>query len=282
MHRPENIGDEFQLEVNDSFAYHYTCSSTNMDDCLKSNKKSINPAYASRSDGPEQLNVEVISTEPRVFRIKNFLSEFECDFIVAMATPKLERSTTGSGENTRVDNVRTSQSAWLTRSHGDVMDAVYRRIGVATHIPQELIRESKIAENLNVLRYPVGGEYTPHYDVGADGQTASRFISGLLYLNTPEEGGGTSFPKAVNEDGSLGMYLDAEKGSMVFFYDLLEDGNVDERSLHSGTKVIKGHKWVSPLWLWEPSRNGGPHGFGDLSQGALDAAAGKQTGRDEL
>lgn len=265
MHRPKYIGEKFSVQINDTGAYHYTCPEDNFKDCLQ--KQSTNHADLSiaTQEGPESLELEVMSTHPRVFRIKNFLSEFECDYIINQATPKLHRSTTGHGKNTRVDDVRTSKSAWLTRGEGNVMDAIYRRIGQAANIPQELVTESNIAENLNVLNYGKGSEYTPHYDVGADGKIASRWLSGLLYLNTPEGGGGTSFPKALMEDGSLGTSVNAEKGAFVFFYSLLEDGNVDMRSLHSGMKVNEGEKWVSPLWLWEPSRTGAPHGMGDLS-----------------
>ena len=63
-------------------------------------------------------------------------------------------------------------------------------------------------------------------------------------------GGGTKFPKARRHDGGEGLYVPATRGSFVFFYDLLEDGNVDVLSLHSGTKVKEGEKWVAPLWLW--------------------------------
>jgi len=278
MHRPTHIGEIIKIPMKDSMAKQYTCNRGEDEEisaCLGYNGKSL--AYMrTAQDGPEELEIEVMSVTPRVFRIRNFVSDFEADFIIQAAKPQLRRSTTGHGKNTRVDNVRTSKSAWLTRSHGDVMDAVYRRIGLATNIPQELIAESEIAENLNVLNYPVGGEYTPHYDVGADGTIKSRFISGLLYLNTPPKGGGTSFPKAVKEDGTEGIYIDAVKGSLVFFYDLLEDGNVDVRSLHSGTKVLEGEKWVSPLWLWEPSRSGSPHRFGDLSRKGILAGTAKE------
>lgn len=270
MHRPTEIGEITELDRLTKKAQQYHCSSDTHSECLATNKKSLNKALTSQSDPEKPLELETISIEPRVFRIKNFLSEFEADYIISQAKPQLARSTTGHGKNTRVDDVRTSKSAWLSRGHSKVMDAIYRRIGLATNIPQEIITESKIAENLNVLNYPAGGEYTPHYDIGADGLIASRFISGLLYLNDPEEGGGTTFPKAKRDDGDEGIYVDAVKGSFVFFYDLLEDGNVDVRSLHSGSKVIKGEKWVSPLWLWEPSRTGKPHGLGDLSQLAIE------------
>ena len=63
-------------------------------------------------------------------------------YVMAQAKPQLSRSTTGHGKNIRVDNVRTSKSAWLTRNHAgkgeSVMDTIYRRIGIALKIPQEL------------------------------------------------------------------------------------------------------------------------------------------------
>ena len=42
-------------------------------------------------------------------------------------------------------------------------------------------------------------------DWGADGQIESRFISALIYLNSPEAGGGTNFPLAKMPDGTRGV-----------------------------------------------------------------------------
>eukprot|EP00658_Telonema_sp_P-2_P042791 TRINITY_DN3077_c0_g1_i20.p1 TRINITY_DN3077_c0_g1~~TRINITY_DN3077_c0_g1_i20.p1 ORF type:complete len:438 (-),score=93.50 TRINITY_DN3077_c0_g1_i20:196-1509(-) len=238
------------------------------------------PAYWSTSqEGPGTLTLEVVSVRPRVFLIRNFLSDFEADYMVHQARPKLTRSTVGHGINAQVDNTRKSKSAWLKRTHSDIMDAVYRRIAAVTAIPEQLLWEHKNAENLNVLRYPRGGEYTPHYDWGPNGKVESRFLSGLLYLNTPLSGGGTSFPKAQPEM----VTVPAAKGNYVFFYNLLEDGNGDVLSLHSGTMVEKGHKWVAPLWLWEPSVSGaGPHEFGDISKRPLQTIENSRDSSREL
>lgn len=48
------------------------------------------------------------------------------------------------------------------------------------------------------------------------------------------------------------MQIPAQKGTVAFFYSLLEDGNADELSLHAGTPVTAGEKWIAPLWIWEP------------------------------
>jgi len=47
----------------------------------------------------------------------------------------------------------------------------------------------------------------------------------------------------------------------VFFYDLLPDGNADELSLHAGMPVLKGEKWIAPMWIWDPSRYKGTSVF---------------------
>lgn len=37
---------------------------------------------------------------------------------------------------------------------------------------------------------------------------------------------------------------------------MLEDGNVDEYSLHEGTPVEKGPKWLATIWTWDPKQSG--------------------------
>merc|ERR1711988_2037433 len=125
--------------------------------------------------------------------------------------------------------------------------------GFATNSPPDAM-DARNVEAINVLHYGVGAEYTPHFDWGADGNVNSRFISTLLYLNTPEGGGETTFPRARNPDGSLHVKVKANKRQALWFYDLLPDGNADEMSLHSGAPVLQGEKWIAPLWIWEPLR----------------------------
>ncbi len=39
------------------------------------------------------------------------------------------------------------------------------------------------------------------------------------------------------------------KGSAVFFYNLLEDGSADDRSLHAALPVFKGEKYLCNIWV---------------------------------
>eukprot|EP00656_Telonema_subtile_P006536 TRINITY_DN13023_c0_g1_i5.p1 TRINITY_DN13023_c0_g1~~TRINITY_DN13023_c0_g1_i5.p1 ORF type:complete len:343 (+),score=51.12 TRINITY_DN13023_c0_g1_i5:152-1180(+) len=249
---PQNNLDEFDDESNQVYVHQ----------CLRDGRQP-DTTETSRTSG--SLTLEVISLEPRVFYVQNFLSDFEADYIITQARPKLAASTVGHGINAQVDTTRTSKSAWVTRTHSEIMEAIYRRVALVTAIPQEILTENSNVESLNVLHYPKGGEYTPHYDWGPNGKIASRFLSGLMYLNTPLQGGGTSFPKSKTPNA----YVPATKGSYAFFYDLLEDGNGDVLSLHAGTVVEKGHKWIAPLWIWDPTMNGQPHQFGDVSDAKL-------------
>lgn len=65
-----------------------------------------------------------------------------------------------------------------------------------------------------------------------DGQP-SRFATILLYLNVPEKGGETSFPRWLNGKERKILEVTPEIGKAVLFYNQLPDGNYDERSLHA-------------------------------------------------
>ena len=72
----------------------------------------------------------------------------------------------------------------------------------------------------------------------------------LYYLNDVEEGGETCFPRAGNRyfdyDYSLcqGLRMTPKKGRAVLFYNLHPNGTTDITSLHIGSDVIKGEKWL--------------------------------------
>ena len=67
-----------------------------------------------------------------------------------------------------------------------------------------------------------------------------------MYLNTPEGGGATTFP-------DVGLEVSPVRGNAVFFsYDR---PHISTRTLHGGTPVIEGAKWVATKWLREREFN---------------------------
>jgi prolyl 4-hydroxylase len=193
---------------------------------------------------PEDLQLEVVTDSPRAFVVHNFLSDWECDYVIQYHTPRMFASTTGQGENEELATQRTSTSDRMNRKQYPLADVIYRRLALILGLPEWIIDQSHNAESINVVHYLLRQEYLPHYDPGPD-TLVCRWISALLYFNTPTKGGNTSFPLAKVE-------LEPRKGSVMFFYDLLPDGNLDEYSLHGGEPVLEGEKWIGAAWIWDP------------------------------
>jgi 2OG-Fe(II) oxygenase superfamily len=70
----------------------------------------------------------------------------------------------------------------------------------------------------------------------------SRFATVLFYLNDDMEGGETSFPRWLNAETSQALKVKPERGKAILFYNMLPDGNYDERSQHAALPVTKGEK----------------------------------------
>ena len=202
---------------------------------------------------PVHLELEVISLRPRAFIIKNFFSEFEADEIISYGTPRLGKSIVGDVESGAFESdTRTSKNTWLPRKTSVVTDTLFRRAADLLQLDETLLNRQEAAEDLQIVHYQDGQKYDSHHDWGVNGHPESRFITLLLYLNdmaSPHAGGETAFPKG--NDG-LGIKVHPGKGSAVLFYDLLEDGNGDDLSLHAALPVHEGEKWLANFWVWDP------------------------------
>lgn len=164
--------------------------------------------------GDREVRVLVSLLLPRVVVLGGFLSDGECDALIALARPRLARSRTVDNANGEhmVHAARTSDSMCLRVGQDALCQRIEARIARLFDWPVDH------GEGLQVLRYATGAEYRPHYDyfdpdaagtpilLQAGGQ---RVASLVMYLNTPERGGATRFPDA---------HLDvaAVKGNAVF------------------------------------------------------------------
>jgi len=209
-----------------------------------------------QSSDPVELELEVISLEPRAFIIKNFMSAYEADAIVNVAEPLLAASMIGQEESggAMVSTTRSSENSWVVRWMSVEIDTITRRAADLLQIDQSLLVPENNAEEMQVVHYSVGQKYDPHNDWSVDGQLATRFITLLFYLTdkaSEDAGGETGFPKAA---GGRGIKVHPGKGSAVLFYNLLPDGNGDDMSLHESRPVKKGEKWLANYWVWDPYR----------------------------
>ena len=209
------------------------------------------PAIA---DSPSKIrvldrDVSVLLTmkHPRVVVFGGLLSDAECDQIIALAGPRMARSETvdNATGGSEVNAARTSRGMFFERGETGVVDRVERRIAALLGWPVEN------GEGVQVLHYRAGAEYKPHYDYFDPAHPGStpilrrggqRVGTVVMYLNTPTQGGGTTFP-------DVGLEVAPIKGNAVFFsYDRPHPST---RSLHGGAPVIAGEKWVATKWLRE-------------------------------
>ncbi|XP_058785484.1 probable prolyl 4-hydroxylase 3 [Vicia villosa] len=204
---------------------------------------------------------EILSWEPRAFIYHNFLSKEECEYMINLAKPFMEKSsvvdsTTGKSTESRV---RTSSGMFLKRGKDKTIQNIEKRIADFTFIPVEN------GEGLQVLHYGVGEKYEPHYDYFLDEfntkNGGQRVATVLMYLSDVEEGGETVFPAAkanfssvpwwndLSECAKKGLSVKPKMGDALLFWSMRPDATLDASSLHGGCPVIKGNKWSSTKWM---------------------------------
>lgn len=186
------------------------------------------------------ITVQAVFETPNIVVFSNFLTPEECQVLVKASAPKLQPSMgiehkTGGSVLTPA---RTSYGTSFQRGETEIIARIEQRISKVLNCP------ISHGEGLQVLRYAVGQQYIPHYDYFVDAAKATR-VGGqrvgtlLMYLNTPEAGGTTTFP-------NIGLEVQPVAGNAVFF-SYPEDTDVS--TLHGGNPVIAGEKWVATKWL---------------------------------
>ncbi|CAE7323392.1 P4H1 [Symbiodinium natans] len=196
--------------------------------------------------------------------LARFLSEEECEVLKTMAAPHLHDAktinrTTGAS---LPDKVRTNSQMYFDRaSHyqDPVVAAIQHRMQVLARIPPGH------SEPLQVGRYREGEFYQPHYD-SEPAQNVRRAATVLVYLDPPEAGGETIFPKhrrcqeadfedccsrieelVVKEGG--GFAVKAKTGTAILFFSHDLDGQHNPLSMHASCPVLQGEKWVAQQWF---------------------------------
>jgi prolyl 4-hydroxylase len=199
------------------------------------------------------MTIRALCNAPRIGVIDNFISDAEIEHLKLVGSPKLRRSTVAQSAIVTTD--RTSSTAWVERDESSVIDDIVKRIGHAVKMDPSRLFTNSSSETLQLVHYSGGELYKSHYDYNTHTGN-SRFITFLMYLNTPGQGGGnTSFPKAAEQCLDNNGYFGAapQKGQALFFYNLFEDGNVDDLTLHFAEPPVNGtEKWMTNLWIWDP------------------------------
>jgi prolyl 4-hydroxylase len=207
--------------------------------------------------GDRTVEILMVLNAPRIVLFGNFMSPEECDELIEASRLKLQRSTVVNAETGAYDvhPHRTSSGTHFERGETELIRRLERRIGELIEYPVEN------GEPIQILHYLPGAEYKPHHDYFDAAQPGSekvmatggqRVATLVMYLNDVEAGGSTVFP-------SIGLDVLPRKGSAVYFAYTTDSGETDPRTLHGGSPVTAGEKWIATKWLRQ-RRYGGAAG----------------------
>ena len=228
---------------------NYTCSDQDL--------QTSPPIYStSVLDDGKSYNVDVLfdTDHAKIWAMKDFITADECTELITNAGPNLRRATVASpdGKSAVSENRKAQQARyWPTgneTTHVQSLKKLFKRIYTITnHIGgYNLAVEGQ--EDFMVIQYGKDDQYTPHCDGlcdGADYRPGGRIATAILYCQTADIGGGTTF---TNAD----IFLKPTNGMATFFTYKGKDGKMDNGlTKHSGCPVISGEKWITTAWMRE-------------------------------
>ncbi len=201
--------------------------------------KSMGKAVCARLDrdpAAYRLPVEGLA----IYGVGGFLSASECARLIEMVDAVAVPSPTYHGNS---DNGRTSFT-------GDVDPAAPFIRMLQRRIDDLLGIEPACGETLQGQRYAPGQQFRAHFDhfdpsaaywPGEQARGGQRSWTAMAYLCDVEEGGSTDFPK-------LGLSVAPQAGALLVWNNMTESGTPNPLSLHAGTPVVKGMKYVVTKW----------------------------------
>jgi prolyl 4-hydroxylase len=185
-----------------------------------------------------------------IFVVRDFLTHDECAQLIRLIDS--DRKPSGLLADDPDPEFRTSESCNLS-PYERINLAVEQRVDKLTGI------EHSHGETIQGQRYAVGQQFKPHHDFFYTSQPywpeqerigGQRTWTAMMFLNEPEAGGHTYFPRA-------GVRVTPRTGNLLVWNNLDEFGEPNMSSLHQGMPVEAGVKYVITKWYRER-----PWGFG--------------------
>ncbi|EEC09958.1 prolyl 4-hydroxylase alpha subunit 1, putative [Ixodes scapularis] len=194
----------------------------------------------------QPIKLEEINLKPYVIVMHDVVQDKDIEDLMAFAEPRLERSTTYTGNEMMPSPERTSSTAWLNEDEAPIavrMNSYLRALlGMGTSDTDEE------AEAYQLANYGTGGHFLPHHDFLQDSLQADNSVTGdrlatlMIYMTDVEEGGTTVFP-------NLGIRLTPKKGDAAFWWNLKASGDGERLTTHAGCPVLYGSKWIANKWF---------------------------------
>ena len=180
----------------------------------------------------------------KVYEFNDLLTKEECNTIIKLAEPKLEKSTVLNEE--KYHSGRTSSHIFLEKDH-----QIIKKIDDIVYSFLEIPIENY--EKLQVVNYKPTEKYDAHYDACDKNEEICkndimnrgglRYATFIFYLNDNFTSGETNFPY-------INFKTKPKTGKGVLFFNLNDD-NSDRRknSFHAGLPPTNGEKWMCNKWI---------------------------------
>ena len=215
--------------------------------------------YLGPSEPRHAYTTQFLSRDPFMLYIDNFLDQAEISHLLEMGSTLFKPSTITKGQ---ISEVRTSNSCFL-RGNDSVLDRVRER---AMHFLGTMPFDD--IETPQLVRYQDNQSFNLHMDwfrtpiEDPEGRVYNRLGSFFIYLDANCTAGETWFPeipspirpgersdKFTNLKDREGLAVAPRAGSGVFWLNLDESGQGDERTIHAGLPIDSGSKVGMNIWI---------------------------------
>ena len=180
----------------------------------------------------------------------DFLTPEQCVSLIRVIDANRRPSTTLAVDGD--PTFRTSESCDMNRWAPEV-EPIDNAIADLLGIPREN------GETMQGQRYAPGQQFKAHHDyfhkdqpyyAGVTKDGGQRTWTAMIYLNPVDEGGATWFPQA-------GFRVEPQVGLLLAWNNMGEDGEPNPNTMHEGSPVTKGMKYIVTKWFregaWLPS-----------------------------
>lgn len=213
--------------------------------------------------GPSKLRAEIgravaarLDADPRArsvgtgaiqfYHVEQFLDGAQCDALIARIDADRRPSTLLSDNGGA--SFRTSDSCDMDRM-SDLVRPIDESIAALLGVPPEN------GETMQGQRYAPGQQFRAHHDYFHEGESywprmrdsgGQRTWTAMIFLNDVAEGGATWFPQA-------GLRVKPRRGLLLAWNNMAADGRPNTLTLHEGTPVVEGTKYIVTKWFREGS-----------------------------
>lgn len=184
---------------------------------------------------------KVPTDRAEIFAVGNFLTPEECRRFITMIDVVARPSELH--ETAYIEKFRTSYSGNFN-PHDPFVKGISRRI-------DDLLGMNPVmGEAIQGQRYLPGQEFKPHNDwfytdqeywKGERKRGGQRCWTAMAFLNKVQEGGHTHFT-------NVGASIEPKPGVLLIWNNAKPDGTPNEDTMHAGTPVIAGAKYVLTKW----------------------------------